>query len=762
MLAYGDVNELVNFTLYMYPVSGEIETPYETITFAPSEFASVINGVMPAGYYKLVASIDKFEEGETNIPAITQEVTFTVREASISGLGDKVTIGNVTSVEADHTGEVKFYNSLDQISNVFGFTTAQLHPIRPVSTIWSNDIKYGKYYTGFGITVLVAGDRGGYKTPEEYTNGPKEIGTYTIFYNVYAPSYDSSFNDSNLNRSYTLYLMGTVKPANFEQFSPDFTGTKIYVPTSNLYEIIYLDDSTPKAKNIRTELNIEEVDTYTNAGTHTVVLMLNDRATAKWDQSVIGRGLTVKADGKYGEYGIYTFTVNRASNTATSLPTVTRPWAWKNYSEDVNGIRWSTAFADTEYSYQLISKTDETKIYYSNPDKDQLGFNDADAGEYWIMPKAAGNANVRDFVQNDKEGWGEVVIAPAAISWLPEETPHISSFKYGDDNLFVAPTGKFIEAYASLQSKVKTYICLYTEYEKMLAGKEFTQYENIKALQTANGGKAPAGEYVYVFELIDEENGNYEFRDPIAFTVLKAANYWDIAPVIQGWNYGDYNGLKPKCSSHFGDAAKGVYEYRYIYSGGTQGAWTTTISKLEENGQLPVGKYEYRVKIDGGDNYEELVFDSEFEVSLAKNSWVEIPNIIGWGEGRYNVADNAPVAKARFGNVYYTIKDAEGNEIISRMAASELNAEKLKSLEVGNYTLIAEVDGTENYEAMRDEAHFAVFEDSVGMTGLIAATMVFAVIAVGLAVAGVILLVRRNRKIEQEFRRMVRSELRRK
>ena len=119
------------------------------------------------------------------------------------------------------------------------------------------------------------------------------------------------------------------------------------------------------------------------------------------------------------------------------------------------------------------------------------------------------------------------------------------------------------------------------------------------------------------------------------------------------------------------------------------------------------------------------------------------------------------MAKARFGNVYFTIKDANGNEIISRVSADDVNAAKLKALGVGNYILIAEVDESANYNALRDEAYFAVFEDSVGMTGLIAATIVFAVIAVGLAVAGAILLIRRNKKLEADFRNMVKSELNR-
>ena len=135
---------------------------------------------------------------------------------------------------------------------------------------------------------------------------------------------------------------------------------------------------------------------------------------------------------------------------------------------------------------------------------------------------------------------------------------------------------------------------------------------------------------------------------------------------------------------------------------------------------------------------------------------------MGWSEGRFNRDNNAPVAKAKFGNIYYTILDADGNEVVSSVSASDLSASTLNNLDVGNYTLIATVAGTTDYEALRAEAHFAVFEDSVGLTGMIAATLVFAVIAIGLAVCAAVLLIRRNKKIEEEFRKMVNAELRRK
>ena len=286
-------------------------------------------------------------------------------------------------------------------------------------------------------------------------------------------------------------------------------------------------------------------------------------------------------------------------------------------------------------------------------------------------------------------------------------------------------------------------------------------------MQDANGGRVPANSYVYVYHL--ESTANYdEWYHPVNFTVIRATNYWDIAPVINNWSYGEYTSLGT-CKPHFGDAKAVSVEICKVLDNGDREGWESINELLDSNNQLPMGKYEYRVTLRGNSNYTDLTFDGvQFEVFKGQNGWNKIPQIIGWAEGRFNYKDenkvsNAPVAEAQFGNVYYTvISDATGNTVIERISADLLNYETLNKLAVGSYTLRAEVDGTVNYDGLVAEAHFAVFEDSVGLTGLIASTMVFAVIAVGLAVAGVVLLIRRNKKIEQEFRNMVKTELRRK
>ncbi len=87
---------------------------------------------------------------------------------------------------------------------------------------------------------------------------------------------------------------------------------------------------------------------------------------------------------------------------------------------------------------------------------------------------------------------------------------------------------------------------------------------------------------------------------------------------------------------------------------------------------------------------------------------------------------------------------------------------KLSSLGVGTYKLTATIAGNDNYEELSTVVYFNVLEDSVGMTGLMIATIIFSVIALGLAAAGITLLILRNRKAEMEFRKAVKNELRRK
>lgn len=782
-----EIGAKVVYTLNMYEAedaAGVEGGLIKAVTFSRDKFGKVINTSMPAGYYVLTASIPNYTAGSTTIAGREQIISFTVSKAtSDSILGTKDSQGNIikegliyggiipnngTALYADYNSErpVAQLGDVKTIIPVLGLKPEQLHPSR--STISGNEWakeEYDKFYTEFKITYRLTGGliyRD--ENDEEFTNKPIDIGDYVVYYNVSAPSYDDTYNSTN--NFYRLYIRGVIEPA---VRTVSYTGSHISVSETDYYEVIYLDDSTTVSRELRQALGVQNALDYVNVGTYPIVLRIKDRYanTARWKSD--NNGLPI--NGNYGDrYFAYNLAIVQANNIGTQTPTLLS-WEWGAYDEKVNVPHWATRFP-TEFNFILRSVENpiNDNEYYWKPTGSQKGFGEAPAGEYYLVPIAVGDTNVKGFIATTGDQFGSVTVLQATITWVADKTPFINSWKYGDDATgFAVPTGTLNNSFTELEDAWTVCIVRESDYAKLVKGEEVTTYANLQALQNGNGGLAPAGNYVYVYHL--EETKNYEeWYYPVYFSVIIATNYWDIAPVINNWAYGDYTSIDNTYRPHFGDVKGVLIEVCEVDEDNKPLTGMGSIRELlDERGQLPMGRYGYRAVLEGTANYTRLVFENVyFEVLKAENSWVEIPQIIGWSEGRFNSKDDAgvsnkPLAEARFGNVYFTvISDETGDTVISKIAADLLNYETLNKLAVGSYTLLAEVEGTVNYSGLSSEAHFAVFEDSVGLAGLIASTMVFAVIAVGLAVAGVVLLIRRNRKIEQEFRKMVKTELRRK
>lgn len=783
-LVQGDIAKLVTFSLTMSANENTGAGASIIIeSFKIADFEEIMNTSMPAGEYVLHASILDYKEGDTLILAgRDQDIKFTVQKAKIENLlikrdsqggiiynglldAKQVIPNNGVVVYADYKESVQQLGDVkNSILPVLGLKAEQIHPKR--TGVWAEE-DYDDFYAPFSIKYCV-GVMGTYydEFSPELTNKPSGIGDYTVYYQVSAPGYDDSYN--SMGHYYSLYIRGTISPA--VKVTP-YTGKHIELPNNDYYEVIYLDDSTALSKNLRQALGVEASE-YINVGAHTLVLKLkaNYKNTARWN---IEGDVQYIDHPNYGEeYIRYTLNIEKANNAGTQTPTLVS-WEWGKYNPSVHVPHWATRF-EAEYNFYLVSATkpttDPDSRYYYKPTELQKGFADAPADEYFIFPMAYGTANVKEYpYPSESSMCGSVTVLKAELTWKTGETPFINSWKYGDDAAgFKLPAGVLDGGFAGLIDEVTVKILLQSDYDKYVNGDDVTTYATIKELQDANGGSVPANNYVYVYYLAGTDNFA-EWFYPVSFSVLRATNYWDIAPVVNSWSYGDYTTLIGSFKPHFGDAKAALIEICEIDEDGTRGSMGSVSVLLDGNGQLPMGKYEYRVVLNATANYERLVFENvTFEVFKAENSWETIPGIIGWSEGRFNSSDsgvsNKPVAKARFGTVvYYTVvSDDTGETVIERVAATDIRYADLNKLAVGSYTLIAEVDGDVSYGGLRSETHFAVFEDSVGLAGLIAATMVFAAIALGLAVAGIVLLIRRNRKIEQEFRKMVKTELRRK
>lgn len=770
------INDLVSYTLTMYESETAVgENPLVTIPFTHSMFSKVINGTMPAGYYVLSVSILDTEEGGKEVVGTGDKpitIKFTVEKGLLDSLSTRPLPENGVGVYADYnsTNPKNQIGDVTPLIPVYGLKE-QIHPSRDKiqGNEWAKS-EHAHFYTGFSLTYSLRSNGTYYDVNDEEFIKPIEIGNYEVYYRISAPSYDDSVNDSP--RYYVLYIRGVVEPA-FRTIPYAGKGVRVTVPDTDYYEVIYLDDSNTSSAELRRALGIQDPVKYDRVGGSPIVLKIKDRYanTARWKSNNDGLAFS---DPKYNDrYFAYRLEIVKANNYGTQTPTMVS-WEWGTYNPDVNVPHWATAFDATDditYNFYISTLADGmTNKYYVNPTGEQLSIFDAPAGEYYLIPIANGTDNVNGWEPKDSSGWGTVTILKVSLRWKTDDTPFINSWKYGEDPASLSPKGTLdvsSEEFAeTLANTWEVKIVLQKDYEDFLEG-NVAGYDSLKALQDANGGCVPANNYVYVYHL--ESTANYDvWYYPVNFTVIRATNYWDIAPVINNWSYGEYTSLGT-CKPHFGDAKAVSVEICKVLDNGDREGWESINELLDSNNQLPMGKYEYRVTLRGNSNYTDLTFDGvQFEVFKGQNGWNKIPQIIGWAEGRFNYKDenkvsNAPVAEAQFGNVYYTvISDATGNTVIERISADLLNYETLNKLAVGSYTLRAEVDGTVNYDGLVAEAHFAVFEDSVGLTGLIASTMVFAVIAVGLAVAGVVLLIRRNKKIEQEFRNMVKTELRRK
>ncbi|HBN13214.1 MAG TPA: hypothetical protein DD415_06330 [Clostridiales bacterium] len=770
-----DPAKLITFSLRMYV--NEYGIAYdERINLQKldyDKFGSVINAAMPAGSYELTIFVADYKKENGDIIAAGNGehgtvYKFTVaaadplkrleeidKDAGVPHEGGSIygTLpNNGTAWELPYTGEPCFVNAKENV-RVLRLTPEEAHPHRQTANntfnIWK-DKSYDSFYTAFAITYNVVNrtngtgindttfrPEGDFKSANGQFVAPVEPGRYTVYFNISAPGY--MIGSVNRTVSYDLIIKNSISVPVIKAVTYTGESVRFDVPNSPFYKVIYLNGNDPD-RGLALSYNNNISDDYINAGAHTLMLMINEAYAdyCDWD-SANACGTTSK------KFVKVTVTVSPAENISTQ-PLFMNSWTWGKYNSVTNKPSWSTKFGNN-YTFVLRSMDDATKTYTYNSGIKGTDFADADAGKYELIATAAAGAGWNAFEQKI-----EVTIQKAEIGWNSEKIPYIQSWYYGDfATRYKTPEYALEEEFAFLAEGMVLKVSRVDGTGAV--------YDSVFALADANGGEVPAGNYVLRFEIDGTDNFD-KWSYPVFFDVLKAQNYWDITPNVPSWVYGDYASDEREITAtaipHFGAKENVVLTYYLVDE--KDNLNSQPYHSLDEivdplTGEINVGKYVLIATMTGTANYSDMHETRiPFEVSSAQNSWIEIPTIIGWSEGRYAGGSNYPSSKPQFGAVVYTIIDADGNEY---------DISKLGTLGVGSYTIKAYVAGNENFNEMTAYATFAVFEDSVGMTGLIVATAIFAAIAVGLAVGGIILLLRRNKKIEQEFRKMVKSELKR-
>lgn len=748
---FGNANDLVTFTLNRKDINSKNDYALVCGNMPYSRFEDVINHSMPVGDYQLIIKVaDYTAPSGTVYEGSVQKFEFTVMNAVYE------------NSEGKEIEEILQINSLNEIrrstsvrfAEISGWDmlgrAEELHDIPTGNNFWAGG-DYAEYYRGFEIRYSVVSDKGssgGYFTAEDYEGKtdknprivPNTVGVYNVTYIVSAPGYDSYSNEYMLIIYDELNLEDIQRNIDALNIAYNREARKPNLDT-DVYRAVYIDDETnPEVLSAMSALGISRTYSYINAGEYPVALAVRDSLYVERAGCYLYRWQGMPSATAYVEVKL---NIAKAENN-TFTPLSVTEWHWGDPAERIT-VSWSTDWVkDTkQFTFELVPE-DKSKEPYALAD-----FYKADSGFYTlkaICPEG----------ENYKEAEAEIIVfvKPAEISWLI--APQIDSWKYGNST-FKVPTPVLNTSVGALQAEIIDGARYYREGNP-------NGYTSLASFLDENG-LLPVGKYTLVYSYT--AHGNYaNFRDVVSFQVLKADNYWDIAPVVNGWTYGDksidYLTYKPDCKPHYTDGTEVAVQFRIVDENGVEKSpWRNRLADLglDEYGKLSVGFYEVRAELNGSANYEAMEFTMRFKVTKSQNSWDEIPNVISWNEGRINSIEDVLTAVPANGTVLITITDSNGNIIVEDELPENINVNKLKSLGAGAYTLKAYVAGSDRFEELEAYVDFAIFEDSVSQTALIALTITFAVIAIALAIVGVVLLVRRDKQIEEEFRKMIKAEL---
>lgn len=751
---------------------------------AISNYYSYINSSMPAGNYEITFFISAYEDNGQIVSGNTNgyKYAFTVGKAKLADYETEAAKRGLPDAALPYNGFVQFAS----VGGV-GLLDAE-HPTRPQadrSGIWEEE-EFDGYYKNFTINYFVkAGPKkdntqlpNNYYPESAYPDGaegaiPSKEGVYTVFYRIFAPNFETAV-EGKYELKITLTLqMPTVGDVDFTRASVlNDVKTMLLkqLPDKERagYTTIYSlsdEDKNDVPQDLRNRYSGGSFDSYVTLGYHYVFILINKdvKDFILWDKAIVADNYTSSNLGGSYRSDILIIKFKIAATEREVKPLTVNRWQYGEFDKDYHQPTWELLFNRdyNSYWFELVSNDNPNDIYYFYPDGrefgvNELGFDKAPAGQYTLWAHAPGDtvSGINEFTS-----YCEATVDKAELRF--SEMPLIDSWNYGNYTAeHVAPEFKLGGLGYEVKDKLQLKYCVETDYNS--SNPASSKLKDIGALLI--DGQLPVGTYYLVYTLTETDNFQ-SWSYGIRFRVNPAQNYWDTSPIIHDWLFGEYSSdnLNIVCRPHFGKTESVKFSFK---NDGNLTTWQPSIEKL--NGfdpvtkQLGVGTYHFKAELPASGNYGALTFETMFTVIPAQNSWVTVPGIKGWAEGRYS-SDNKPAAEAQFGNesIVYRVTDESGEKVYYDSANGD-TLSKLNSLKIGTYKLTATIIGNDNYGTLTSEVYFNVVEDSLGITGLMVAMIIFSVIAVALAVTGIVLLIRRNKKAEAEFRKAVRNELRRK
>ena len=258
-------------------------------------------------------------------------------------------------------------------------------------------------------------------------------------------------------------------------------------------------------------------------------------------------------------------------------------------------------------------------------------------------------------------------------------------------------------------------------------------------------GKIPAGSYLMCASVENSRNYAALYAE-VPFNVLKARNQWTTTPDIVRWHYGQYtaDSNTPYAVPLYGKAEDVKFSFYLADENGnpTGDEYPDSMNGLRNaDGKVPAGKYILSAVLAESEDFEGLHSNIQFEILQANNYWEEAPTITRWNQGSFDPEINAINGKSAFGEVTFTVKDANG-----------IVQTDLASLKAGVYTLSAFVEGTNNYTQLDSSVTFVVFSPVGGdeSVAAIVASILLGVACLGLISAFIALFIHYKKNYSEE------------
>lgn len=268
---------------------------------------------------------------------------------------------------------------------------------------------------------------------------------------------------------------------------------------------------------------------------------------------------------------------------------------------------------------------------------------------------------------------------------------------------------------------------VYTGNKVQPAIEESELYETV---WNSSDSYVAGGQHSVLFRLYD--NVHYRWANSttdtvsVNFTIANADNVFTVALNMLGWNYETFDAAvnNIRAAVRYLDNGKNI-KFSVVKADNSAISGLTEFT-VDENGKvnstvaaalngLKVGQYKLIAKVDGTDNYNELIRDVSFAVAKSINAWADGEDDLvlpSWIVGKFDLEENRIVVKAAHGEAVIEIRDMDGN-VYYNSTSPEDNT--LNTLDVGKYLLVAWVAESEDYAALAERSFTIEVLEKIGL-----------------------------------------------